>query len=1004
METELRKMAEDEIARCEPPQSEAGLGALATEAGNLPLRAVAVEARLVGLLSRTTLRQTFVNPHARPLEATYIFPLPDRAAVTAFRMVVGGRVIEGLLKERGEAREEYEQAIEAGHRASIVEEERPEVFTVRVGNIAPGEEAAVEFTLVGPLPYAEGEATFRFPLVVAPRYIPGAPLPDAPVGDGTAPDTAAVPDASRITPPVLLPGFPSPVRLSLTIGIEGIGLAVENVRSSLHAVAAEPSGGTTVIRLQVGERLDRDFILRFRMGGDGLRTSLVTVADGAPGAGTFLLTLFPPPPAAGKARPRDVAFVLDRSGSMEGWKMVAARRAIGRMIDTLSDEDRFQVLAFDNTIERPTGLGASALEAGSNRNRFRAVEFVSKIEARGGTEMAAPLEEGLDALGGGGAGRRRILVLVTDGQIGNEDQILAALRPRVRDTRIFTVGIDRAVNAGFLTRLASLGSGRMELVESEDRLDEVMGLVHRSIAEPVLTEVTLRLEGAELEPDSLVPSRTPDLFEGSPLVVAGRWRGVRPPSAATVFAAARDGATQKERVAVTPSMEPGVASTWARGRIRELEDLYASRSATEDLERKIVELSIRHHVLCRFTAFVAVDRSERIVRTGMDRSVQPVEPSSRWSAAARSAPAPAQAMELGRIETAPAYPVAKASFIARDGLVDRAPRAGKKGIAPPPRPCMSPSRRPASPSVTRAGTVQGKVSHFSPEAVKGIPLAPSSDVFLLGRMLFELLTGTPLFAASSQFEILTAIAGFDPAVLDHFARSLGPFLPLLRRALARDPSARQADAGVLLAEIEGLVAREGLAKGGEAAELGALVLRNRRVWDPVPSTRVGTYTLRARIAFASRAQIVEAEAADGRRVALEVALPAVDTDEERDRFLDRASLEHPNLVRVLEVGLDGATPFVAAELVEGISLAELARAERCLEPALAAHVIIGVARGLAHLHVLGALARELDAASVLLGIDGAVRLRVAVPAPSPVRAAPRAGSPRPSGRKRSFWK
>src|SRR5262249_27768151 len=156
-----------------------------------------------------------------PIEATYIFPLPDRAAVTHFRMEVAGRVVEGVLKERGEARREYDQAVLSGRRAGITEEERPGVFTLRVGNLMPGEEATIRLTLPGPLVYEAGEAPFRFPLVVAPRYIPGTPLPGPSVGDGVALDTNAVPDASRITPPVLLPGFPNPVRLSLSVDLHG---------------------------------------------------------------------------------------------------------------------------------------------------------------------------------------------------------------------------------------------------------------------------------------------------------------------------------------------------------------------------------------------------------------------------------------------------------------------------------------------------------------------------------------------------------------------------------------------------------------------------------------------------------------------------------------------------------------------------------------------------------------------------------------------------------------
>src|SRR5215468_1505306 len=202
---------------------EAGLGALATERGNLPLDMVAATVAITGLLGSLEVSQGFRNPFDVPLEATYIFPLPDRAAVTAMRMMADGRTVDAELKERGQARAEYDRAVAEGQRASIAEEERPDVFTMRVGNILPGERVTVSLSLAGPLSYEDGEATFRLPLVVAPRYIPGDPLQST-VGDGYAPDTDAVPDASRITPPILLPGFPSQVRLSIGVDLDPAGL------------------------------------------------------------------------------------------------------------------------------------------------------------------------------------------------------------------------------------------------------------------------------------------------------------------------------------------------------------------------------------------------------------------------------------------------------------------------------------------------------------------------------------------------------------------------------------------------------------------------------------------------------------------------------------------------------------------------------------------------------------------------------------------------------------
>lgn len=453
------------------PVPDAGLGALVTERGNLPLESVDVTAAVSGLIAGVEVVQGFRNPHDVALEATYVFPLPDRAAVTAFRMEADGRVIEGILKERGQARADYDQAISQGRRAAIAEEDRPDVFTIRVGNIVPGERVTVHLTLNQPLPYEDGAATFRFPLVVAPRYVPGTPLDGEQAGAGWAPDTDAVPDASRITPPVLLPGFPNPVRLSLAVSVEEAGLELREVRSSLHVVQEE---GNT-IRLQPGERLDRDFILRLSFDAS---TSLALTPDGD--EGTFTLTVVPGQ-VRSTANPKDVVLVLDRSGSMTGWKMVAARRAAARIVDTLTSGDRFAVLSFDSVVEHPDGLGEGLSEA-SDRNRYRAVEHLARLEARGGTEMLTPLEQAVTLLAD--SARDRVLVLVTDGQVGNEDQILERTGARLAGVRVHTVGIDRAVNAGFLGRLAGLGGGRCELVESEDRLDEAMEHIHRRIGAP----------------------------------------------------------------------------------------------------------------------------------------------------------------------------------------------------------------------------------------------------------------------------------------------------------------------------------------------------------------------------------------------------------------------------------------------------------------------------------------------------------------------------------------
>lgn len=716
---------------------DAGFGALKTERGLLPLIAMEVDARVTGVIATVEVAQTFVNTTGSAIEATYIFPLPDRAAVHKFTMEVGGRVIDGVIDERGAAREKYDQAIAAGHRAAITEEERPGVFTLRVGNLLPGDVATVRLSLVGPLPVDDGEVAFRFPLVVAPRYIPGTALGGDQAGLGRALDTDLVPDASRISPPVLLPGCPNPVRLGLRVALEdGV---MRDVASSLHAVTVARRDAQ-VVEVHPGERLDRDFILRWRIDDAELKSSLVCADDPGGGGGAFALTIIPPSTTAVAARPRDVVFVIDRSGSMGGWKMVAARRAAARMIDTLTSRDRFCAIAFDDHVEL---LPAKGLSDATDRNRFRAVEALAKVEARGGTEIRHPLQMALNFLRGGTADRERVVVLVTDGQVGNEDDILRQVAPDLRNIKMFTLGIDQAVNAAFLRRLAAAGGGLCELVESEDRLDAVMAKVHRRIGTPIATELAIQATGLEIDRGSIAPAKLPDVYAGAPVVVLGRYRGAAPANAAIEVSGTSLGDPLRMTVTRTGGAQAStwLAASWARAHIRDLEDRYAA-GAKPDLEQQIVRVSKQFSVLSRFTAFLVVDRSQVVNKGGaLHQVVQPVEPPAGWNTpvgapSARTttvgvmksampsamamparaiAPAPMSAASSPPVAYggAPSAPEGGPSSLDFDDVGEAlaseiSPRKGDRARAggAPPRPAQ-PSAPPPAPFVTRVQRVTG---------------------------------------------------------------------------------------------------------------------------------------------------------------------------------------------------------------------------------------------------------------------------------------------------------
>ncbi|HEX6523455.1 MAG TPA: VIT domain-containing protein [Streptosporangiaceae bacterium] len=794
-------------------EPEAGLGALVTSQGNLPLDAVDVRAAITATSASVEVTQEFRNPFDVALEAAYIFPLPDRAAVTALRMECAGHVVEAALKERSQARQEYDQAIARGHRAAIAEEDRPDVFTMRVGNIIPGERVIVRLTLAQPLPYQDGEVMYRFPLVVAPRYIPGRPISGVPAGTGVSSDTDAVPDASRITPPVLLPGFPNPVRLTMSANIDPAGLPLTGIACSLHATLEETAAnGHTLVRLRPGERLDRDFVLRLTVADrEQITTSLVLTPDrdGEPTQGTFTVTLVPPD-GSGRPRPRDVVLVLDRSGSMSGWKMVAARRAAARIVDTLTDADRFAVLCFDNSIEQPPNLPRDGLAEATNRNRFRAIEHLARTDARGGTEMLTPLEQAIRLLAGtvaahgahGAHGptapaagdRDRVLILVTDGQVGNEDQILNQIGATLAGVRVHVIGIDRAVNAGFLSRLAGAGRGRCELVESEDRLDEAAASIHRRIGAPLVTALTLAANGLEIVPGTVAPSLLPDLFPGVPVTVAGRWRG-SPAGTITVRGAATDGTLFDSKVTGTVGGTAASTAIWARAHVRDLEDRYAcltgyDTTETASLEHEITDVSLRYGVLCRFTAFVAVD--SRVVTDGKapHRVTQPVELPSGWEPAALGAPFDIEAAASAR----PALAAAAAPTKPLNAGSPPMPPQGQRGHR------VSKQAKRAAPTMGAPGASMDPGAAMSPTPTT--PTAPATH----GTSGTSGTPGTPqLPTMSPRSGLINQLSG-DASRLAQARRQLADEATALRAVQHAPDSERTGFLADLATRIDALIA------------------------------------------------------------------------------------------------------------------------------------------------------------------------------------------------------
>ena len=631
----------------------------------LPLVATDVSAVVRGPAAQVTVRQTFRNPRTNPLEAIYIFPLPPGAAVAELVFTIGERELHARLDEKAKASAEYAQARAAGQRAALLTQERADVFTIKVANVQPGEEVAVRMVYSQVLGFDDGGFVFRFPLVLAERYIPGHPTGGAPSGDGVEPDTDAVPDASRISPPRLLPGVRPATDLGISVSIDVGAVGVADLRSSQHATATGFADGTVTVTLARADELpNRDFVLRIRPAATDVAGAIWTTKHN--GDTRFLALLLPPEDLDAAPRvPREVVLVVDTSSSMTGSKMPAAIEASRLVLRTLEPGDHLQVVEF-NSRHRKLWRASKPV---TDKTVGEADAFLAKLYATGGTEILAPLKDVLRK--GPTGGLVRHVVLVTDGQVGNESQIVKHVTSLDQNLRVFGIGIDTAVNAAFLRSIARETGGLSTLLTPSDPIaDRVTRFLGR-VGTPIATNVALDglPDDARVQPEGI-----PDLYLGEPVVVTGSVPGDLP--AGLRFHLEHAGGSRE--IFLPQAREGGaeVARAVAGARVTALTDrmlLHRDDSATSEL----LALSLAETVLCPLTAFVVVDPTETSGGTPESMVIPAMTPDS-W--AMRSA-APAFATLAG------------------------GPAAG--GMMPPPSP-MRPSPAPMQSRLRRRQTAPGR--------------------------------------------------------------------------------------------------------------------------------------------------------------------------------------------------------------------------------------------------------------------------------------------------------
>ncbi len=606
----LAALAEDEVwvivrAKGETPQAAGpeyetpGSGAMLAQLKEkkvpLPLKHTDVKAKVSGYIATVEVTQQFQNPYSEKIEAVYVFPLPHNAAVNEFIMVIGSRRIRGIIREREEAERVYQEARKQGYVASLLTQERPNIFTQKVANIEPDKQIDVHIKYFNTLAYADGWYEFVFPMVVGPRFNPPGQT------DGVGAVGRGHTGLSGQTTEVqyLCPNERSGHDISLAVDLDA-GVKIEEATCASHAIG-KTADGAERLHVQLSE-LDsvpnKDFVLRFKVAGEAIKSALVTHRDGQDGF--FTLMLYPPDDLRQLQRaPMEMIFVLDCSGSMSGQPIAKAKDAIRRALRKLEPDDTFQVIQFS---ESASQLGRVPVSA-TPKNVQKALQYVDSLEGSGGTMMMEGIKAALDFAHD--PRRLRLVSFMTDGYIGNETEILSAIHDRLGESRIFSFGVGSSVNRYLLDGMAKLGKGAVAYIGLHDSGAEAVDRFYDCISHPALTDV--QIDWGALEVSNVYPKRVPDLFVGRPIILTGRFQGR---DETTIRIRGRCGVLERELhipVALDDTAtHPGLACVWARKRIEEL-GTQAIRDADADVANEIKQVALRYSLMSDYTAFVAVD-------------------------------------------------------------------------------------------------------------------------------------------------------------------------------------------------------------------------------------------------------------------------------------------------------------------------------------------------------------------------------------------------------------
>ncbi|GAA4343039.1 VIT domain-containing protein [Variovorax defluvii] len=559
----------------------------------LPLKRTEVDVKVSGVIADVTVTQTYRNEGTRPLEARYVFPGSTRAAVSGLNVRLADRLITAQIREKQQARIDYEVAKKEGKTAALLEQHLPNVFQMNVANILPGDDVRVELRYTELLVPQAGSYQFVFPTVVGPRY-------NSPRSEQRA--------AAWVAQPTLRAGVAPNTAFAMRVSLD-VPLGIKDIRCATHAIdvrkSSEDRHAEVALASGAGPANDRDFVLDWRLAGEKVESGLMLYKGQGDNAENFFLAMVEPPRsvAASTISPRDYIFVVDISGSMHGFPLDTAKVLLERLIGGLRPSDTFNVLLFSGSSKM---LAPQSVPA-SRANIEQALATITNYRGGGNTELipalkrvyAEPKAENVS----------RTVVVVTDGYVTVEREAFELVRRNLSKANVFAFGIGISVNRHLMEGLARAGMGEPFIVTDPLQAPAEAARFRRMVESPVLTNVKAAFGGLEVY--DVEPQALPDVLGERPVIVFGKWRGEA--RGRVVIEGQGAGGPFRQELAIDGRMRQDAAalrSLWARHRIARLGDQEALEGG-DALKQRITELGLRYGLLTQYTSFIAVDEVVR---------------------------------------------------------------------------------------------------------------------------------------------------------------------------------------------------------------------------------------------------------------------------------------------------------------------------------------------------------------------------------------------------------